>query len=63
MDAVLDNLPLYWQGFRTTLTLTLLSAVFALILGTILGAFRVSPIPTLRALRSRPTSSWSATRR
>ena len=49
MDAVLDNLPLYWQGFRTTLTLTLLSAVFALILGTILGAFRVSPIPTLRA--------------
>jgi len=49
VDAVLDNLPLYWQGFRTTLTLTLLSAVFALILGTILGAFRVSPIPTLRA--------------
>lgn len=49
MDAVLDNLPLYWQGFRTTLTLTLLSAVFALILGTILGAFRVSPIPSLRA--------------
>ena len=49
MDAVLDNLPLYWQGFRTTLTLTLFSAVFALILGTILGAFRVSPIPSLRA--------------
>jgi len=49
VDAVLDNLPLYWQGFRTTLTLTLLSAVFALILGTILGAFRVSPIPSLRA--------------
>ena len=48
MDAVLDNLPLYWQGFRTTLTLTLLSAFFALVLGTLLGAFRVSPIPSLR---------------
>ena len=48
MDAVLDNLPLYWQGFRTTLTLTLFSAFFALVLGTVLGAFRVSPIPSLR---------------
>ena len=48
MDAVLDNLPLYWQGFRSTLTLTLYSAFFALLLGTILGAFRVSPIPSLR---------------
>ncbi len=49
MDAVLDNLPLYWQGFRTTLTLALLSGVLALVLGTVLGAFRVSPIPSLRA--------------
>jgi glutamate transport system permease protein len=49
VDAVLDNLPLYWQGFRTTLTLALLSGLLALILGTILGAFRVSPIPSLRA--------------
>jgi glutamate transport system permease protein len=49
VDAVLDNLPLYWQGFRTTLTLALLSGVLALILGTVLGACRVSPIPSLRA--------------
>jgi glutamate transport system permease protein len=49
VDAVLDNLPLYWQGFRTTLTLALLSGVLALVLGTVLGAFRVSPIPSLRA--------------
>ncbi len=49
MDAVPDNLPLYWQGFRTTLTLALLSGVLALVLGTVLGAFRVSPIPSLRA--------------
>lgn len=48
MNAVIDELPLYWEGFRTTLSLTLLSAVIALVVGTILGSFRVSPIPTLR---------------
>jgi glutamate transport system permease protein len=48
VDAVLDNLPLYWQGFRTTLTLALVSGLAALVLGTILGAFRVSPVPPLR---------------
>ncbi len=48
MDAVLDNLPLYWEGFRTTLALTLISATIALVLGTVLGAFRVSPVAPLR---------------
>jgi len=50
VDAVIDNLPLYWEGFWATLRLTLVSAAFALLLGTVLGAFRVSPVPTLRAL-------------
>lgn len=49
MDAVIENLPLYWQGFRTTLALALVSGLAALVLGTILGAFRVSPVPPLRA--------------
>ena len=49
MDAVIENLPLYWEGFWATLRLTLVSAAFALLLGTVLGAFRVSPVPTLRA--------------
>jgi len=48
MDSVIDNLDLYWDGFQTTLQLTLVSAAFALVLGTFLGACRVSPIPTLR---------------
>ena len=50
MDAVLANLPLYWQGFATTLWLTVVSAGLALALGTVLGALRVSPVPVLRAL-------------
>ncbi|PZF79766.1 amino acid ABC transporter permease [Jiangella anatolica] len=48
MDTVIDELPLYWDGFTTTLSLTLLSAAIALVVGTILGSFRVSPVPTLR---------------
>jgi glutamate transport system permease protein len=49
MDAVLDNLDAYRQGFVTTLELSVLSSVLALALGTVLAAMRVSPVPTLRA--------------
>jgi glutamate transport system permease protein len=48
VDALLDNLPLLRDGFLTTLRLTVFSAAVALGLGTLLGAFRVSPVPTLR---------------
>ena len=48
MDAVLDNLDVLATGFRTTVSLTLLSAVGALLLGTLIAAMRVSPIPPLR---------------
>ena len=48
MDAVVDNLDAYRQGFVTTLALTALASVLALTLGTLLAAMRVSPVPTLR---------------
>lgn len=48
MDAVLDNLDVFVQGFRTTVSLTLLAAVGALLLGTLIAAMRVSPVPPLR---------------
>ncbi len=48
MDAVLDNLDTFRQGFVTTLALTVVSTVLALALGTLLAAMRVSPVPTLR---------------
>jgi glutamate transport system permease protein len=50
VDAVLDNLDAYGRGFLTTLTLTALSSVLALVLGTVLAAMRVSPVPPLRAV-------------
>ncbi|HWS31724.1 MAG TPA: amino acid ABC transporter permease [Actinoplanes sp.] len=43
-----DNWSLYVDGFTNTVYLFLVSAVGSLLLGTLLGAFRVSPIPTLR---------------
>ena len=48
MDVVFDNLDVFVDGFRTTISLTLLSAVGALLLGTLLAAMRVSPVPPLR---------------
>jgi glutamate transport system permease protein len=48
MGAVLDNLPLYLEGFRTTLALTLVSGVAALLFGTAIAALRLSPIAPLR---------------
>ncbi|MDT9697952.1 amino acid ABC transporter permease [Streptomyces sp. P17] len=50
MSAVLDNLDVFWSGFRITLLLTLLSSALALTLGTLLAAFRVAPVPVLRAV-------------
>jgi glutamate transport system permease protein len=50
VSAILDNLDLYWQGFRTTLALAVLSTALALVLGTLLAAMRVSPVPTLRGV-------------
>ncbi len=48
MDAVLDNLDVFVDGFTTTVSLTLLAAVGALVLGTLIAAMRVSPVPPLR---------------
>jgi glutamate transport system permease protein len=50
VGVIFDNLALYWEGFSATLRLTLISAVAALVLGTVLGAFRVSPVPTLQGV-------------
>src|SRR3954447_21102130 len=51
MDVFSDpaNVDAYVTGFLWILKLTAASAVFALILGTLLAAMRVSPVPVLRA--------------
>lgn len=48
MDVLIDNLPALLRGFRETIELSAVAAVVALVLGTVLAAMRVSPVPTLR---------------
>ena len=52
MDVVLDNIDVFRDGFLRTISLTLLAAAGALIVGTLVAAMRVSPVPPLR---------WAAT--
>jgi glutamate transport system permease protein len=46
----IDNFPLLRDAFLTTLSLSLLAGLVALVLGTLLAAMRVSPVPPLRGL-------------
>ena len=48
MEAITDNLDLYWNGLIKTLEICLFSAIGSLVLGTIIAGFRVSPVPPLR---------------
>lgn len=50
MDAVTENLDLYWSGFRTSLGICMIAMVGSLVLGAIIAGCRVSPVPPLRAL-------------
>ncbi|MFJ3956324.1 amino acid ABC transporter permease [Arthrobacter sp. NPDC090010] len=50
MSTLLDNLDLFTEGFKNTIILFFFSAIFSLIIGTIVGAMRVSPIPAARAV-------------
>jgi glutamate transport system permease protein len=47
--AVFDNFGAILGGFWTTVRLSAVTAVFALIIGTVVAGMRVSPIPVLRA--------------
>lgn len=50
MNTLTDNLDIFAEGFKNTLILFFFSAIFALVLGTIVAALRVSPVTPMRAL-------------
>jgi len=50
VQFLIDNFSLLWDAFLTTLGLSALAGLLALVLGTLLAAARVSPIPPLRGL-------------
>lgn len=52
MDPVLDNLDLFWSGFLRSLGIIVWATIGSLLLGTVLAAFRVSPVAPLRAFGS-----------
>jgi len=47
--SVADYADLFWQGFTTTLSLTVLSFLIAMAIGIVIASMRVSPIRPLRA--------------
>ena len=49
MRIILDNLDVFAHGMGTTVTLTLISFVFACLIGGVIATFRVSPILPLRS--------------
>lgn len=66
MRIILDNLPLYFEGIRTTVVLSVVSYALAFVVGVIVAACRVSPVPPLRlvgttfveVLRNIPLTVW-----
>ena len=48
MSVVFGNLDVFLEGMRRTLELSALSFFFAFVLGIVLAALRVSPVPPLR---------------
>ncbi|MGW1072013.1 amino acid ABC transporter permease [Streptomyces sp. NPDC002537] len=48
MNVLSDNFAMFREGFIGTVELTALSALLALVLGTLVAGFRVSPVPALR---------------
>ncbi|WP_347057505.1 amino acid ABC transporter permease [Blastococcus sp. HT6-30] len=52
MGPVLENLDLFVQGFLTSLSIILWALVGSLLLGVLIAACRVSPVPPLRAFGS-----------
>lgn len=50
MDVILDNMDLWPTALRNTLILFFVGGLLALVLGVIVGAMRVSPVPIARAV-------------
>ena len=50
MDAIFGNLDLWREGITYTLLVFFFGGIIALVLGTVIGAMRVSPVPIARAV-------------
>jgi glutamate transport system permease protein len=48
MNAIIDNLDVFWGGFVKTIVLVALSGAMAMAAGVVLASFAISPIPLLQ---------------
>ena len=48
MDAIIENLPRFVDAFLMTLRLLVVSGIGALMIGTLVAAMRISPVPAFR---------------
>jgi glutamate transport system permease protein len=48
LDAVIENLPVFLEGFKNTLGLLIFSGLGALVLGVVIAALRISPVASFR---------------
>jgi len=48
MDAIIENLPRFIDGFLMTLRLLVISSLGAILIGTLIAAMRISPIAAFR---------------
>ncbi|TFD78960.1 amino acid ABC transporter permease [Cryobacterium fucosi] len=55
MDAIIENLPVFLDGFRNTLGLLGLAGVGALVLGVFIAALRISPVASFRGFATAYT--------
>ena len=58
MDAVTENIDLFWNGFLRSLGLCLWGMVGSLLVGTLIASFRVSPVAPLRTLGTAWGTRW-----
>jgi glutamate transport system permease protein len=58
VDAVLDNLDVYVDGFWITVQLAVLSFVAAMVLGAVVATMRVSPVAPARAAGAAYVGPW-----
>ncbi len=50
VNVLMNNLDVFVSGFRMTLVLFVAGGIFAVVLGFVVGAMRVSPVPIMRAV-------------
>lgn len=55
MDAIVENFPLFLEGFRNTLALLVLSGIGAFVIGVVVAAMRISPVASFRAFATAYT--------